>query len=134
MELIVNLHGKRAATLGAGNDRWLHARTTRLGATSARVSTAWTEKPATRQLNCWLDGRLPENGVLATYRAGAQSMLQAAGVQSETPKIAEILRAHANAEFAGAFRFDTEQRTTHRELERRARGIRIRPRRRWIGA
>ena len=30
MQLIVIFHGKRAATLDAGNDRWLHARTTRL--------------------------------------------------------------------------------------------------------
>ena len=31
MELIVTLHGKYAATLDAGDDRWLHARTTSMG-------------------------------------------------------------------------------------------------------
>ena len=108
-ELIVTLHGHHAATLDAGNDRWLHARTTRMGAMSARISAAWTEKPATRQLNCWLDGCLPENGLLARYRARAQSMLQAAGVACETPKVAEILWANAYAEFAGAIRFDTDR-------------------------
>ena len=79
MELIVTLHGQHAATLDAGDDRWLHARTTSMGAMSARISAAWTEKPATRQLNCWLDGCLPENGLLGRYLARAQSMLQAAG-------------------------------------------------------
>ena len=109
MELIVTLHGQHAATLDAGDDRWLHARTTSMGAMSARISAAWTEKPATRQLNCWLDGCLPENGLLARYRARAQSMLQAAGVARETPTVAEILRANADAEFAGAIRFDTDR-------------------------
>ena len=109
MELIVTLHGQHAATLDAGDDRWLHARTTSMGAMSARISAAWTVKPATRQLNCWLDGCLPENGLLARYRARAQSMLQAAGVAYETPKVAEILWANADAEFAGAVRFDTDR-------------------------
>ena len=109
MELIVTLHGKHAATLDAGDDRWLHARTTSRGPTSARISAAWTENPETRQLNCWLDGCLPENGLLARYRARAQSILQAAGVPSETPKVAEILWANADAEFAGAIRFDTDR-------------------------
>ena len=109
MKLIVTLHGQHAATLDAGDDRWLHARTTSMGAMSARISAAWTEKPATRQLNCWLDGCLPENGLLARYRARAQSMLQAAGVAYETPKVAEILWANADAEFAGAVRLDTDR-------------------------
>ena len=109
MELIVTLHGKHAATLDAGDDRWLHARTTSMGAMSARISAAWTEKPEARQLNCWLDGCLPENGLLARYRARAQSMLQAAGAPSETPKVAEMLWANADAEFAGAIRFDTNR-------------------------
>ena len=109
MELIVTLHGQHAATLDAEDDRWLHARTTSMGAMSARISAAWTEKPATRQLNCWLDGCLPENGLLGRYRARAQSMLQAAGLACETPKVGEILRANADAEFAGAIRFDTDR-------------------------
>ena len=108
MELIVTLHGQRAATLDAGNDRWLHARTTSMGAMSARISTAWTEKPETRQLNCWLDRCLPENGLLARYRARALSMLQAAGLACETPKATEILCTNADAEFVGAVRFDTD--------------------------
>ena len=109
MELNVTLHGQHAATLDAEDDRWLHARTTSMGAMSARISAAWTEKPATRQLNGWLDGCLPENGLLARYRARAQSMLQAVGVAYETPKVAEILWANADAEFAGAVRFDTDR-------------------------
>ena len=109
VELIVTLHGKRATTLDARDDRWLHAQTTRMGAMSPRVCAAWREKPAMRQLNCWLDGYLSENGLLARYRARVQSMLQAARVPCETPKIAEILRASADAEFAGAIRFDTER-------------------------
>ena len=109
MELIVNLHGKHAATLDTVDDRWLHTGTTSIGPMSARISAAWTEKPATRQLNCWLDGCLPENGLLARYRARAHAMLQAAGVPSETPKVAEILWANADAEFAGAIRFDTDR-------------------------
>ena len=95
-----------------------------------RISAAWTEEPATRQLNCWLDGCLPENGLLARYRARAQSILQAAGLPSETPKVAEILWANADAEFAGAIRFDTDrspsaahasgyERLTEREIGRR---------------
>ena len=109
MELVVTLHGKHAATLDAGDDRWLHARTTSMGAISASISAAWTEKPATRQLNCWLEGCLPENGLLGRYRARARSMLQAAGVACETPKVAEILWANADAEFAGAIQFDTDR-------------------------
>ena len=109
MELIVTLHGQHAASLDAGDDQWLHARTTSMGAMSARISATWTEKPATRQLNCWLNGCLPENGLLARYRARAQSMLQAAGVAYEKPKVAEILWANADAEFAGAVRFDTDR-------------------------
>ena len=76
---------------------------------SARISTAWTEKPAARQLNCWLGGCLPENGLLGRYRARAQAMLQAAGLARETPKVGEILWANADAEFAGAIRFDTDR-------------------------
>ena len=109
VELIVTLHRQRATTLDAGDDRWLHTRTTRTGAMSPWVCAAWTEKPATRQLNCWLDRYLSENGLLARYQARAQSMLQAAGGPYETPKIAEILRANADAQFAGAIRFDTER-------------------------
>ena len=109
MELIVTLHGKHAATLDAADDQWLHADNTSMGSMSARISAAWTETPATRQLNCWLDGCLPENGLLGRYRARAQSMLQAAGLACETPKVGEILWANADAEFAGAIRFDTER-------------------------
>ena len=36
-------------------------------------------------------------------------MLQAAGVACETPKVAEILWANADAEFAGAIQFDTDR-------------------------
>ena len=75
---------------------------------SARMPAAWKEKPETRQLNCWLDGCLPENGLLARYRARARSMLKAAGVACETPKVAEIRWANADSEFAGAARFDTD--------------------------
>ena len=109
MELIVTLHGQHAATLDAGDDQWLHARTTSMGVMSPRISAAWKEKPGTRQLNCWLDGCLPENGSLARYRARARSMLKAAGVACETPKVAEILWANADAEFAGAVPFDTDR-------------------------
>ena len=109
MELIVTLHGQHAATLDAADDRWLDADNTSMGATSARISAAWTEKPATGQLNCWLDGCLPENGLLARYRARAQSMLQTAGGAYKTPKVAEILWANADAEFAGAVRFDIDR-------------------------
>ena len=112
MELIVTLHAKYAATLDVANDRWLHEGTSSMGPMSARISAAWTGKPATRQLNGWLDGCLPENGLLARYRARAQSMLQAAGVARETPTVAEILRANADAEFAGAIRFDTDRTRT----------------------
>ena len=109
MDLIIILHGKHAATLDAADDRWLHAGNTSMGPMSARISAAWTEKPATRQLNCWLDGCLPENGLLGRYRARAQSMLQAASLARETPKVAQILWANADAEFAGAIRFDTDR-------------------------
>ena len=64
MELIVTLHRNHAATLNAADDQWLHAGNTSMSPMSARISAAWTEKPATRQLNCWLDGCLPENGLL----------------------------------------------------------------------
>ena len=107
MELIVTLHAKYAATLDVVDDRWLHEGTSSMGPMSAPISAAWTGKPATRQLNGWLDGCLPENGLLARYRARAQSMLQAAGVARGTPTVAQILRANADAEFAGALRFDT---------------------------
>ena len=40
---------------------------------------------------------------------GAQAMLQAAGLASEAPKVAEILRANADAEFAGAIGFETQR-------------------------
>ena len=54
--------------------------------------------------------RMPAgDGLLARYRARAHAMLQAAGVPSETPKVAEILWANADAEFAGAIRFDTDR-------------------------
>ena len=109
MELIITLHGNHAATLDASDDSWLHAGNTTMGPMSARISAAWTERPATRQLNCWLDGCLPENGLLGRYRARAQAMMQAAGVACETPKVAEILWANADAEFAGAIRFDTKR-------------------------
>ena len=109
MELIVTLHAKHAATLDVADDWWLHEGTSSMGPMSARISAAWTGKPATRQLNGWLDGCLPENGLLVRYRARAQSMLQAAGVARETPTVAEILRANADAEFAGAIRFDTDR-------------------------
>ena len=109
MELIVTLHGKHVATLDAVDERWLHADTTSMGPMSASISAAWTEQPATRQLNCWLDGCLPENGLLGRYRARAQAMMQAAGLACETPKVAGILRANADAEFAGAIRFDTKR-------------------------
>ena len=109
MEFIVTLHGQRAATLGAGDDRRLHVRTTSMGAMSARISAAWTEKPETRRFHCRLDGCLPENGLLARYRPRAQSMLQAASVGCQTPKVAEILWANPDAEFAGAIRFDTNR-------------------------
>ena len=79
------------------------------GEDSILLSAAWTEKPATGQLNCWLDGCLPENGLLARYRARAQSMLQTAGGAYKIPKVAEILWANADAEFAGAVRFDTDR-------------------------
>ena len=36
-------------------------------------------------------------------------MLRAAGLASETPKVAEILRANADAEFAGAIGFETQR-------------------------
>ena len=129
MELIVTLHRNHAATLNAADDQWLHAGDTSMSPMSARISAAWTEKPATRQLNCWLDGCLPENGLLGRYRARAQSMLQAAGLTCETPKVGEILRANADAEFAGAIRFDTDrtrsaaqtgyERLAEREIGRR---------------
>ena len=109
MKLIVTLHGEHAATLDAADDRWLHDRTTSMAPVSARISAAWTERAATRQLDCWLDGCLPENGLLGRYRARAQAMLQAAGLASETPKVAEILRANADAEFAGAIGFETQR-------------------------
>ena len=108
MKLIVTLHGKHAATLDAADDRWLHDRTTSMAPVSARISAAWTERPDTQQLNCWLDGCLPENGLHARYRARAQSMLQAVGAPSETPMVAEMLRANADAEFAGAIGFETQ--------------------------
>ena len=130
MELIITLHGKHAATLDVADDRWLHAANTSMGPMSGRISAAWSETPATRQLDCWLDGCLPENGLLGRYRARAQAMLQAAGVARETPKVGEILRANADAEFAGAIRFDTErtrnaahtsgyERLTERDIGRR---------------
>ena len=130
MELIVTLHRDHAATLNAADDQWLHAGNTSMSPMSARISAAWTEKPATRQLNCWLDGCLPENGLLGRYRARAQSMLQAAGLAWERPKVGEILWANADAEFAGAIRFDTDrtrstaqtsgyERLTEREIARR---------------
>ena len=130
MELIVTLHGQHAATLDASDDRWLDADNTSMGPMSARISAAWTETPATRQLNCWLDGCLPENGLLGRYRTRAQSMLQAAGLACDTPKVGEILWANADAEFAGAIRFDTErtrstaqtsgyERLTEQEIGRR---------------
>ena len=106
---------------------------------SASISAAWTEQPATRQLNCWLDGCLPENGLLGRYRARAQAMMH--GLACETPKAAAILRANEDAEFADAIRFDTErtrstarpsgyERRTEAEIGRRldeadrARGLR----------
>ena len=58
-----------------------------MAAMSPRISAAWTEKPETRQLNCWLCGCLPENGLVERYRPQAQSMLKPAGVPSETPKV-----------------------------------------------
>ena len=109
MELIVTLHGKHAVTLDAADDRWLHEGTTGMAPMSARISAAWTQMPATRQLNGWLDGCLPENSLLGRYRARAQAMLQAAGVAYETPTVAEILWANADAEFAGAIGFDTDR-------------------------
>ena len=109
MELIVALHRNHAATLNTADDQWLHVGNTSMSSMSARISAAWTEKPATRQLNCWLDGCLPENGLLGRYRARAQAMLQAAGLARETPKVGEILWANADAEFAGAIRFDTDR-------------------------
>ena len=109
MEVIVTLHRNHAATLNTADDQWLHVGNTSMSSMSARISAAWTEKPATRQLNCWLDGCLPENGLLGRYRTRAQSMLQAAGLACETPKVGEILWANADAEFAGAIRFDTER-------------------------
>ena len=36
-------------------------------------------------------------------------MLQAAGLARETPKVAQILWANSDAEFAGAIRFDTDR-------------------------
>ena len=51
MELIVTLHGKRAATLDAAGDQWLHAGTTSMDPMAARISASWTETPATDQLN-----------------------------------------------------------------------------------
>ena len=39
----------------------------------------------------------------------AERCLQAAGAARETPTVAEILRANAHAEFAGAIRFDTDR-------------------------
>ena len=112
MELIVTLHAKHAATLDVADDRWLHEGTSSMGPMSARISAAWAATPATRQLSGWLDGCLPENCLLARYRARAQSMLQAAGVARETPTVAEILRANADAEFADAIRFDTDRTRT----------------------
>ena len=109
MELIVTLHGKHAVTLDAADDRWLHEGTTSMAPMSARVSAAWTQMPAARELNRWLDGCLPENGLLARYRARAQSMLQAAGAPSEAPTVAEMLWANADAEFAGAVGFDADR-------------------------
>ena len=130
MELIVTLHRNHAATLTAADDQWLHAGNTSMSPMSARISAAWTEKPATRQLNCWLDGCLPENGLLGRYLARAQSMLQSAGLACERPKVGEILWANADAEFAGAIPFDTDrtrsaaqtsgyERLTEREIGRR---------------
>ena len=109
MELIVNLHGKHAATLDVADDRWRHAGAANMGPMSARISAAWTETPATRQLERWLDGCLPENGLLGRYRARAKAMLQAAGVACETPKVAQMLWANTDTEFAGAIRLDTHR-------------------------
>ena len=109
MELIVNLHGKHAATLEAGDDRWLHAEPTGMGPMSAPISAAWAETSEPRQLERWLDGCLPENGLLGRYRGRAKAMLQAAGVACETPKAAQMLCANADAEFAGAIRTDTHR-------------------------
>ena len=109
MELIVALHGKHAVTLDDADDRWLHDEATGMAAMSARISAAWTQMPAARELNRWLDGCLPENGLLGRYRARAQAMLQAAGLAYETPTVAEILWANADAEFAGAIRFETDR-------------------------
>ena len=109
MDLIVTLHGKHAATLDASDESWLHAGNTTVGPMSASISAAWTEQPATRQLNCWLDGCLPENGLLGRYRARAQAMMRAARVACKTPTVPAILWANADAEFAGAIRFDTER-------------------------
>ena len=52
MELIVTLHRNHAATLNTADDQWLHVGNTSMCSMSARISAAWTEKPATRQLNC----------------------------------------------------------------------------------
>ena len=98
-----------AGRMDAAGDQWLHAGTTSMDPMSARISAAWTEKPGARQLNCWLDGCLPENGLLGRYRTRAQAMMQAAGLACERPKVGEILLANADAEFAGAIRFDTKR-------------------------
>ena len=54
MELIITLHGKHAATLDAGDDRWLHARTTSMGAMSARICAApgGPRRRSRRDLSC----------------------------------------------------------------------------------
>ena len=40
IELIVTLHGQQAGRLDTGDDRWRHARTTSMGAMSARICVA----------------------------------------------------------------------------------------------
>ena len=54
MELIVTLHGHHAATLDAGDDRWLHARTTSMGAMSARFCSTpgGPRRRSRRDLSC----------------------------------------------------------------------------------